>query len=567
MGLLLGPALRHVSDTTALVWVQTESAGTVEVLGCSAPTFEVQGHHFALVTVTGLTPDSVIEYEVTFDGTTVWPVADSSFAKFPPSVIRTRGPGTARRLRAIFGSCRYPKTEVKKIEKKLKYDALDSYAARMAERPIDQWPDALILLGDQLYADELPPDEQRRINKRRTPLRRRGNRPPDEVVSFAEYERLYRHSWGDPEIRWLMSTVPTAMIFDDHDIRDDWNTSASWRAEMAEKPWWRDRIRAGLASYWVYQHLGNLSPAELADNDDYQRLLAIDGDAWPHLAELAERADREVDCSKGIRFSYRWDLGRTRLIMVDSRNGRILESGERMMIGENEFRWLETQAEEHPEALDHLMLASSVPWLMPPAIGDLETLNERAADQPGRRGRIGEWLRRAADFEHWPAFYKSLVRLAEMIERIATHPDGPATISVLSGDVHHSYAARADFDGAAPGDATVHQLVCSPVHNYVPMFVKPAFSLGWTRPAAAVTGWWVRRRGVASPPLTWTNVCGPLFGNTIATLEVNNRKAEVTFEQPGRTAALGEVGRLSLNSGHVDPDGNRSTSRVSRGSR
>ena len=25
---------------------------------------------------------------------------------------------------------------------------------------------------------------------------------------------------GRPEIRWLMSTVPTAMIFDDHDLRD-----------------------------------------------------------------------------------------------------------------------------------------------------------------------------------------------------------------------------------------------------------------------------------------------------------------------------------------------------------
>ena len=31
--LLLGPVLRHISDTTALVWVKTESAGTVEVLG------------------------------------------------------------------------------------------------------------------------------------------------------------------------------------------------------------------------------------------------------------------------------------------------------------------------------------------------------------------------------------------------------------------------------------------------------------------------------------------------------------------------------------------------------
>ena len=211
------------------------------------------------------------------------------------------------------------------MEKKLEYDALDCYAARMAKLPVNHWPDALILLGDQLYADELPPDEQHRVKRRRHS--RHGNRPPDEVVSFAEYERLYRHSWGDPEIRWLMSTVSTAMIFDDHDIRDDWNTSKTWRRQMAQLPWWGDRIKAGLASYWVYQHLGNLSPEELADNEDYQRLVETDGDAWPQLAELAERADREVDANKGVRFSYRWDLGRTRLIMIDSRNGRILESG------------------------------------------------------------------------------------------------------------------------------------------------------------------------------------------------------------------------------------------------
>ena len=545
MVLLLGPALRHVSDSTALVWVQTENACTVEILGCKARTFEVQGYHFALVLVTGLAPDSVTEYQVRLDGTIHWPIDDEAFSKFPASVIRTRGPASAHRLRAIFGSCRYPKTEVKKIEKKLKHDALDSYATRMAGCPIDEWPDALILLGDQLYADELPPDEQRRVNRRRHS--RHGDRPPDEVVSFAEYERLYRHSWGDPEIRWLMSTVATAMIFDDHDIRDDWNTSASWRAKMATTPWWRDRIRAGLASYWVYQHLGNLSPAELADNEDFQRLVATEGDTWPHLAELAERADREVDCSKGIRFSYRWDLGRSRLIMVDSRNGRILESDERMMIGENEFRWLEAKAEEHPESLDHLMLASSVPWLMPPAIGDLETLNERAAERHGWRGKLGEKLREAGDFEHWAAFYKSFLRMGEMIARIANQPDGPATISVLSGDVHHSYAARAELDGVSPGGSTVHQLVCSPVHNYVPLFIKPVFMLGWTRPAAAVIRWWVRRRGVPSPPLTWREVCGPLFGNTIATVAVNGRDAEVLFEQPRKTTTLEEVGRVSLS--------------------
>lgn len=543
MALLLGPALRHVSDTTALVWVQTDSAATVQVLGGSARTFTVQDHHYALVTVTGLTPDTVTEYDVTCDGEVVWPLPDSTF---PPSVIRTRGPESTHRLRAIFGSCRYPKTDDSSIESKLGFDALDVYAARMATQPTDDWPEALILLGDQLYADELTPEARRRLAGRRGRAKR-AKRPPDEVVSFTEYERLYRHSWSNPEIRWLMSTVPTAMIFDDHDIRDDWNTSASWRADMQEKPWWRDRIRAGLASYWVYQHLGNLSPAELAADEDYRRLLATDGDCWPHLVELADRADAEVDGNKGVRFSYRWDLGRSRLIMIDSRNGRILDSGQRMMIGEHEFDWVQSQVCDGLDELDHLMLATSVPWLMPPALGDLEAVNERNADRPGLPGRLAEKTRQAVDFEHWPAFHKSFERLAELIRSVAGHSPGPATVNVLSGDVHHSYAARAEWAGESGEPAAVHQLVCSPVNNYVPLFVKPVFTLAWTRPAAKLARWWARLRHVPAPPLSWVNTCGPLFGNTIATLLVDGRGAEVLFEQPRGADALDEVGRVRLS--------------------
>ena len=99
----------------------------------------------------------------------------------------------------------------------------------------------------------------------------------------------------------------------------------------------------------------------------------------------------------------------------------------------------------------------------------------------------------------------------------------------------------------SPGGSTVHQLVCSPVHNYVPLFIKPVFMLGWTRPAAAVIRWWVRRRGVPSPPMTWRDVCGPLFGNTIATVQIDGRDAQVFFEQPRRTTTLEEAGRVSLS--------------------
>ena len=67
-------------------------------------------------------------------------------------------------------------------------------------------------------------------------------------------------AWSDEAIRWLLSTLPSCMIFDDHDIRDDWNTSWTWHEEINRTPWWHERLMGGLSAYWVYQHLGNLPP-------------------------------------------------------------------------------------------------------------------------------------------------------------------------------------------------------------------------------------------------------------------------------------------------------------------
>ena len=56
--LVLGPLLRHVSDSTATIWVETDAPCEVAVLGHTAPTFTVCGHHYALVIVEGLAPGS-----------------------------------------------------------------------------------------------------------------------------------------------------------------------------------------------------------------------------------------------------------------------------------------------------------------------------------------------------------------------------------------------------------------------------------------------------------------------------------------------------------------------------
>ena len=71
--LLLGPMLRFVGGGSATIWVETDAACEVAVLGATAPTFRVEGPHYALVRVEGLEPGSETPYEVTLDGAVRWP--------------------------------------------------------------------------------------------------------------------------------------------------------------------------------------------------------------------------------------------------------------------------------------------------------------------------------------------------------------------------------------------------------------------------------------------------------------------------------------------------------------
>ena len=162
-----------------------------------------------------------------------------------------------------------------------------AFALDLRGTPHERWPDLMLLIGDQVYADNPGPATRKLIEQRRDP-----SEPPGyEVADFGEYCFLYREAWTEPSVRWLLSVVPTAMIFDDHDVHDDWNTSASWRRDYQAKPWWPDRIRAAYMSYWIYQHLGNLSPAELAKNELWQQMQEPGDQAGP-LGDFAVQADQ-----------------------------------------------------------------------------------------------------------------------------------------------------------------------------------------------------------------------------------------------------------------------------------
>ncbi|OLR89425.1 alkaline phosphatase D family protein [Actinokineospora bangkokensis] len=518
--LLLGPLLRHVDDTSATIWVETDSACSVAIGGVTVPTFQVNDHHYALVVLTDLEPASTVEYQVRLDGETRWPLPDS---EFPPSRVRTLPVGGDKDFLMLFGSCRKPESEDPKEHKQWGTDALAAYSWRMREQDEKDWPDSLFLVGDQVYADETSKATQEWISRRRSL-----QEPPGvEVRDFEEYVHLYHESWSTPEIRWLLSTVPTSMVFDDHDVRDDWNTSQTWRDGIEATSWWAERELGALATYWIYQHIGNLSPTELAEDKTYAQVLAEgrSGDAGGVLREFAELAAREVNGRKGTRWSYRRDFGNVRLLVVDTRSGRILRDGHRSMVGDGEFEWIEANADGH---YDHLLIGSSLPWLMPHVISHVQSMNEVAARRTDWRGRLAEKLRQAADLEHWPSFRQSSDRLTRLIRRIAEGE--AATVCVLSGDVHHVYAAEATFD--RPVGARVWQLTCSPLHNSVERFMRPLFRLAWWKPLAAVLRRWMLRSPQVEPlPVSWEKTAGPFFGNAVATLRVRGRRADMVIER------------------------------------
>jgi hypothetical protein len=463
---------------------------------------------------------------VRLDGQLVWPAGDD----FPPSAFHTYpkdGP-----LEVLFGSCRvaapheppYSLTKDQDSEGR-EIDALHALALRMRKQPRERWPDVLLMIGDQVYADEVSPETREFIEARRDT-----SRPPgDQVLDFDEYARLYLESWSDPAIRWLLSTVSTAMVFDDHDVHDDWNISAAWKREANRHEWWREHIVGALSSYWVYQHLGNVPPDDHGDDELLRRVKQAD-DAWPVLAEFARAADRSTD---GSRWSYCRDLGRTRVVVIDSRAGRVLEEGRRSMLDEDEWKWVEQHCEGD---FDHLLIATSLPWLLGHGMHYGEAWSEAVAG--GAWGsvlaRVGERIRRGGDLEHWPAFQESFDRLAELVRSVAAGERGraPASVVVLSGDVHHAYLFEVAFRRGSGVRSHVFQAVCSPYRNPLGKQERRGIRVGMSRPFAAVTRALAASAGVDDPPIRWRMVGdGPWFDNQVAALRIDGREIEMRLEK------------------------------------
>ena len=525
--LVVGPLLRYVGRTEATVWVETDAACRVEVLGHAAATFEVSGHHYGLVPLAGLPEGEVLEYEVALDGEQVWPLPGSDH---PASTIHMRQGEDHARL--VFGSCRVgapqrePYTLPPDQEHGFGTDALWAYSRRLQEG-LEEWPDGLLLIGDQVYADEVSPATVEFIRARRDT-----SQPPgEEIADFEEYTRLYRESWTEPDIRWLLSTVPSVMIFDDHDVIDDWNISWEWLRDARSHTWWDARITGAFMSYWLYQHIGNLTPPELAEEPMYRTAIEKDGDVGPELEAFARRADRE---SAASRWASMRDFGRSRVLVVDSRAARVLDDEHREMVDDEEWDWI---VEHSSGAFDHVVIASTLPVFLPSGIHHLQAWNEALC--AGRWGRLAanlsERLRRAVDLEHWAAFNRSFEQLCDWLRAVARGTEGtdpPASVLLLGGDVHCSSIHEVDLGTERP--CRVHQLVCSPFRNPLSTKERRIVQATGSQVAEKIFSRLAKRAGVETPSASWTPIRKATFDNALGELYLDGRTASAIIRRSPR---------------------------------
>ena len=151
--------LRYAGTESATFWVETSAPCEVEILGHRTSTFAVEGHHYALLLVDDLTPDSVTPYDVRLDGELVWPPDDGRPQTRRPHSQQRAAQRASSSAPAASATHSRPKLgrEWPEDVKTLGIDALWTYAKQL-QRGEMEWPDAVLLLGDQVYADEVSPE-------------------------------------------------------------------------------------------------------------------------------------------------------------------------------------------------------------------------------------------------------------------------------------------------------------------------------------------------------------------------------------------------------------------------
>jgi hypothetical protein len=245
------------------------------------------------------------------------------------------------------------------------------------------------------------------------------------------------------DVQQLFAHIPTYMIFDDHDITDDWNLTIGWKNAVNGHPLAAQVIGNGLMGYFLYQGWGN-NPEQFDDEflDSFRQLFS------DYTHEKHTQLIRQL-----TRFEqWHYSIHTTpKIVVLDTRTRRWRsESNTNKPSGLMDWEaMLDFQHELIGQ--EAIIIVSAAPIF---GVKFIEALQKTMT-------MLGQPL--VIDAENWMAHPGS----ANTLLSILTHPKTPQNFVILSGDVHYSFAydIKLRHSKSSP---EIYQITCSGFKNEFP---------------------------------------------------------------------------------------------------
>lgn len=192
-------------------------------------------------------------------------------------------------------------------------NAEDQYAlwSRLRRQHSSERFSLLVMGGDQLYADEIwKSDRTPRVRAwADRPLRKRelwpaGPRMETELDRF--YEGLYLRHWKKDDMSMMMASIPSIMMWDDHDIFDGWGSHPE---KLQNSPVFR-AIYSAASRYFELFQLRSKRNACLLNRaaEHYSFALEFRGYTFLALDNRSERTIKEVMSKQNWKDVKTWLL-------------------------------------------------------------------------------------------------------------------------------------------------------------------------------------------------------------------------------------------------------------------
>jgi len=286
-----------------------------------------------------------------------------------------------------------------------------------------------------------------------------------------EKEILDRFVQGLPQVRRLMAHLPVAMIFDDHDVTDDWNLNRQWEETVYNHPFSKRMIGNSLSAYFICQGWGN-NPDKFDTHfiKDLQTALNAPG------------SDDHIDFINHLLkfegWEYQWKT-EPPLIVIDTRTRR-WRSESSMVKPSGLLDWEAVgDLQEQLYGKDSVLLVSPAPIY---GVKLIETIQ-----------RIFTWFGKPllVDAENWMAHPGT----ANSILNVFMHSKTPHTFVILSGDVHYSFVYDVELRGRK-GGPDIWQVTSSGFKNEFPKKLLDVLDIinRWLYSPRSPLNWFTKRK-------------------------------------------------------------------------